>query len=115
MSEHMDQALATTALLIRKGLAAVREWEAEHGAFTAVELLAVRRSLDSKQARGPEPGGRAPDANFPAAAVDPSDIDMTSTMCDSSTCTRSRWPAPCSGTLGRAPVSRRPNSPGGQG
>ena len=36
---------ARRALLIRGGLAAVAEWEAEHGAFTADELEAARRRV----------------------------------------------------------------------
>ena len=34
---------ARLALKVREGLAAVAEWEAEHGAFTAEELVAARR------------------------------------------------------------------------
>lgn len=35
-------AAARRALRLREGLAAVSEWEAEHGAFTAEELEAAR-------------------------------------------------------------------------
>jgi hypothetical protein len=36
---------ARRALRIRDGLAAVAEWEAEHGAFSERELVAARRRL----------------------------------------------------------------------
>jgi hypothetical protein len=38
-------AAAKHALKLRDGLAAVAEWEAEHGAFTEEELDAARRRL----------------------------------------------------------------------
>ena len=38
---------ARLALKIRDGLAAVAEWETEHGAFTEAELKAARKSLAS--------------------------------------------------------------------
>jgi hypothetical protein len=38
-------AAARGALRLREGLAAVAEWEAEHGAFTAEELAAARRRI----------------------------------------------------------------------
>ena len=38
---------ARLALKIRDGLAAVAEWEAEHGAFTEAELKAARQRLAS--------------------------------------------------------------------
>lgn len=38
-------AAARQALLVRAGLAAVREWESEHGTLTAQELEAARRRL----------------------------------------------------------------------
>jgi hypothetical protein len=41
---------AENALAIERGLEAVREWEAEHGAFTAEELAEADRVLD-RQAR----------------------------------------------------------------
>jgi hypothetical protein len=44
-------AAARRALLVRDGLAAVREWEAEHGPLTRAELEAARAQL----ARGPSP------------------------------------------------------------
>ena len=36
---------ARRALKVRDGLAAVAEWEAEHGAFTAAELAAARHRV----------------------------------------------------------------------
>ena len=39
-------AAARRALLVRDGLAAVAEWEAAHGAFTASELEAARSRLE---------------------------------------------------------------------
>jgi hypothetical protein len=36
---------ARRALLVRDGLAAVAEWEAEHGALTAEELAAARKRV----------------------------------------------------------------------
>jgi hypothetical protein len=36
---------ARQALKVRDGLAAVGEWEAEHGALTAAELAAARRRV----------------------------------------------------------------------
>jgi len=44
-------AAARRALGIRRGLAAVREWEAEHGAFTDRELEAARRQLNRRAKR----------------------------------------------------------------
>lgn len=38
-------AAARHALKLRDGLAAVAEWEAEHGAFTEEELYAARRRV----------------------------------------------------------------------
>jgi hypothetical protein len=38
-------AAARRALRIRDGLAAVSEWESEHGAFSEQELVAARRRL----------------------------------------------------------------------
>ena len=38
-------AAARTSLQIRDGLAAVADWEAEHGAFTAAELDAARERI----------------------------------------------------------------------
>lgn len=48
-------AAARRALRIRDGLAAVAEWEAEHGALTERELEAARRRLR----RGAQPARRA--------------------------------------------------------
>ena len=42
---------ARRALLIRDGLAAVAEWEAEHGALTPAELLAARARIEPKAIR----------------------------------------------------------------
>ncbi|MEO8904455.1 MAG: hypothetical protein ABI488_18940 [Polyangiaceae bacterium] len=39
---------ARRALLLRDGLAAVAEWEAEHGALTAAELAAARSRVGQK-------------------------------------------------------------------
>ena len=44
-------AAARRALLVRDGLAAVAEWEAEHGALTERELEAARSRLERKKAR----------------------------------------------------------------
>ena len=41
---------ARRALLVRDGLAAVAEWEAEHGAFTDAELVAARRRVAQQAA-----------------------------------------------------------------
>ncbi len=43
---------ARRALLVREGLAAVAEWEAEHGAFSATEIGAkarIRRAQGTRQ------------------------------------------------------------------
>jgi hypothetical protein len=42
---------ARRALLLRDGLAAVAEWEAEHGAFTPAELVAARSRIEQKAPR----------------------------------------------------------------
>lgn len=39
---------ARRALLIRDGLAAVADWEAEHGALTEAELVAARQRVASQ-------------------------------------------------------------------
>lgn len=45
---------ARRALVVRDGLAAVGEWEAEHGALTEAELAAARRRVDAQmQPRAP--------------------------------------------------------------
>lgn len=44
---------ARRALLVRDGLAAVAEWEAEHGAFTDAELAAARRRVADQVASTP--------------------------------------------------------------
>lgn len=38
-------AAARRALIVRDGLAAVAEWEAEHGAFTDAEMTAARQRV----------------------------------------------------------------------
>jgi hypothetical protein len=43
-------AAARRALRVRDGLAAVAEWEAEHGALTPAELEAARSRIDRKTA-----------------------------------------------------------------
>lgn len=42
---------ARKALLVRDGLAAVTEWEAEHGALTEAELVAARQRVASQAGR----------------------------------------------------------------
>ena len=42
-------AAARRALIVRDGLAAVAEWEAEHGALTGEELEAARQRVGSGQ------------------------------------------------------------------
>ena len=44
-------AAARRALVARDGLAAVAEWEAEHGALTQAELEAARSRLERRKAR----------------------------------------------------------------
>ena len=44
ISAWMTEA-ARRALLVRDGLAAVAEWEAEHGAFSEAELEAARKRV----------------------------------------------------------------------
>ena len=44
-------AAARRALIVRDGLAAVAEWEAEHGAFTREELEAARQRAGNGQAK----------------------------------------------------------------
>ena len=44
-------AAARRALLVRDGLAAVAEWEAEHGALTQRELEAARTRIDRSAVR----------------------------------------------------------------
>ena len=44
-------AAARRALKIRDGLAAVDEWEAEHGSLTAAELAAARRRVGTAASR----------------------------------------------------------------
>jgi hypothetical protein len=42
---------ARRALLVRDGLAAVAEWESEHGALTPAELAAARARVEHKTPR----------------------------------------------------------------
>jgi hypothetical protein len=42
---------ARRALLVRDGLAAVAEWESEHGALTPAELAAARARVEQKAPR----------------------------------------------------------------
>lgn len=44
-------AAARRALKIREGLAAVAEWEAEHGSLTAAELAVARRRVEAAASR----------------------------------------------------------------
>ena len=44
-------AAARRALLIRDGLAAVAEWEAEHGALTPAEMAAARARVEQQTVR----------------------------------------------------------------
>jgi hypothetical protein len=44
-------AAARQALRVREGLAAVAEWEAEHGALTEDELAAARQRLERSPSR----------------------------------------------------------------
>lgn len=48
-------AAARRALLVREGLAAVAEWEAEHGALTQAELDAARSRVERKTTRQRRP------------------------------------------------------------
>jgi hypothetical protein len=52
VSAWMTEA-ARRALKLRDGLAAVAEWEAEHGAFTPEELAAARAELESRTISSP--------------------------------------------------------------
>jgi len=51
---------ARRALLVRDGLAAVAEWEAEHGAFSEAELVAARERMASQLAATPRRSRRRP-------------------------------------------------------
>ena len=42
---------ARRALLVRDGLAAVAEWEAEHGALTPAEMEAARSRIERRETR----------------------------------------------------------------
>lgn len=50
-------AAARRALLVRDGLAAVAEWEAEQGALTQAELEAARSRIERTTARRKRPRG----------------------------------------------------------
>ena len=45
---------ARRALLVRDGLAAVAEWEAEHGAFSDAEMAAARKRIASQVGATPQ-------------------------------------------------------------
>jgi hypothetical protein len=47
---------ARRSLRVRDGLAAVAEWEAQHGAFTDAELDVARRRVGEKHLRRPRSG-----------------------------------------------------------
>ena len=51
---------ARRALLVRDGLAAVAEWEAEHGAFSDAEMAAARKRIASQVAATPRRSRRRP-------------------------------------------------------
>lgn len=61
VSAWMTEA-ARRALIVRDGLAAVSEWEAEHGAFSEQELEEARRRIAGVSRRRPKkrPPRRAP-------------------------------------------------------
>jgi hypothetical protein len=48
-------AAARRALLVRDGLAAVADWEAEHGALSEAELEAARARLNASRVRRKRP------------------------------------------------------------
>ena len=54
VSAWMTEA-ARRALLVRDGLRAVAEWEAEHGGFTEAELEAARRRVADEVAASAHP------------------------------------------------------------
>lgn len=49
---------ARRALLVRDGLAAVAEWEAQHGALTATEMAAARERVAAQISRKPARSAR---------------------------------------------------------
>ena len=53
-------AAARRALLVRDGLAAVAEWEAEHGAFSDAELAAARARVAQEMSSAPTRSERRP-------------------------------------------------------
>jgi hypothetical protein len=53
-------AAARRELLVRDGLAAVAEWEAEHGAFSEAELAAARARVAAELGAGPARSRRRP-------------------------------------------------------
>lgn len=53
-------AAARRELLVRDGLAAVAEWEAEHGAFSEAELAAARARVALELAAAPARSRRRP-------------------------------------------------------
>jgi hypothetical protein len=63
-SEHVSVSALMTeaarkALRIRAGLAAVAEWEKEHGRFTEEELREAHRRVDAELRMAPRPRRRA--------------------------------------------------------
>ena len=50
VSAWMTEA-ARRALIVRNGLAAVAEWEAEHGALTSEEMAAARSNVVARELR----------------------------------------------------------------
>ena len=57
MSAWMTDA-ARRALLIRDGLIAVAEWEAQHGAFTDEEMATARHRVKRQLRKRPSPARR---------------------------------------------------------
>lgn len=53
-------AAARRELLVRDGLAAVAEWEAEHGVFSEAELAAARARVARELSAAPTPSRRRP-------------------------------------------------------
>ena len=53
-------AAARRELLVRDGLAAVAEWEAEHGAFSDAELAAARARVAGELSTAPSRSRRRP-------------------------------------------------------
>jgi len=58
ISAWMTEA-ARRALRVRDGIAAVREWEAEHGALTSAEMNRAREAVRRKHGARPQSRGAA--------------------------------------------------------